>query len=201
MTKILNNRFFTLILLTVIVLTIAIVWTTTYYQPKQDRTAQDQTAELGISWAYAYDNVEQLSIKADLIVVGRIAKVIAETSEGIWGAGHLYFTDFSFDVDKVLKGKEVKQITIHQTGAVGKQEVSDDPLFVPGEQYILFLHEYEDGKYFVLGGPQGRFKIVGDEVFTMNRVLPDKVVLPQGLDINGMQKTDFIDSISRQVSN
>lgn len=208
MAKILNNKIYFFILLTVIILFIAITCVFNYVQTKSDRTIVEPFMTTSVSWAHGYRNIDKLCTKADLIVMGTIDDVIAETYEAIDSTTEtevhfhfIYFTDFSFRVDRVLKGEEETQITIHQTGAIGKQEVRDDPLFIQGEQYILFLREYEDGKYCVLGGPQGRFKIVGDEVFTMNRVFPDKVVLPQGLDINGMQKTDFIDSISRQVSN
>ncbi|MFL6116488.1 MAG: hypothetical protein ACJ786_34795, partial [Catenulispora sp.] len=34
----------------------------------------------------------------------------------------------------------------------------EDPVFTVGEAATLFLHEYEPGKYYVIGGPNGRFK-------------------------------------------
>ncbi|MBE0481460.1 MAG: hypothetical protein IBX68_10840 [Dehalococcoidia bacterium] len=147
-------------------------------------------SETGVSWARAYGGFEDLGGSADLIVLGTVGKAIAEEEafEGV------YFTVFSFDVHEVLKGKEVQVILIDQTGAVGKQELRDDPLLYPGDRYILFLREWEPDRYFVLGGPQGRFRVIDERVYSMNRILGENII-PLALDIDGWQEKDFLSLI------
>jgi hypothetical protein len=41
-------------------------------------------------------------------------------------------------------------------------EVRDDSQLRTGEQVVLFLKEYGPGRFFVVGGPQGRFEISRD---------------------------------------
>jgi hypothetical protein len=162
---------------------------------------QNLTIELGVSWAESYANIEDLSAEADLIAVGTVKDVIGVTADVVgaarWGPVALYFTDFAFSVERVLKGpQDLREVMIHQTGAAGKQEIPDDPLLKPGDKYVLFLHEYETGKYYILGGPQGRFQIITGEVFSMNNILPGIVSLPPGLDVKGVEKASFLESVS-----
>lgn len=154
-----------------------------------------------VSWAKSYANIEDLSAEADLIAVGTVKGVVGVTSDVIgedrWGPIILYFTDFAFSVERVLKGpRDVGEVMIHQTGAADEWEIRDDPLLKPGDNYVLFLHEYETEKYFILGGPQGRFQIIANKVFSMNNILsPDIVSLSMGLDVKGVGKVSFLDSV------
>jgi hypothetical protein len=157
-----------------------------------------------VSWAHFYATIKDLSAEADLIVVGRVKGVVEETSDVVgearWEPVILYFTDFIFSVEQVLKGHEnVREVVIHQTGAVGKDEIRDDPLLEPGDSYVLFMHEYETGRYFILGGPQGRFQIIGDKVFSMNNVLPGIVFLAPDLDVRGVEKEIFVKSVIASI--
>lgn len=187
----------TLILAAVIAVPIIVV-TAVAGDNESDNPGQvsgQSSSELSASWAYAYLSIQDLHAAADLVAVGTIDKVLSEQPEGLGKETKgfvLYGTDFAFDVEEVLKGKtEAQQISIHQTGASAKQQqINDDPLMAPGEQYVLFLQKYEAGKYFILGGPQGRFKISDDSVYSMNRV-NENIMVPAGLDINGSPKDEF----------
>jgi hypothetical protein len=158
-----------------------------------------------VSWAEFYASINDLSTEADLIAVGTVKDIVGVTSDVIgnprWGPDILYFTDFAFSVEQVLKGpQDVGKVIIHQTGAAGKREIWDDPLLKPGDEYVLFLHEYETGKYFILGGPQGRFQIIEGEVFSMNNILsPGIVSLPPGLDVKGMDEASFLESVIASI--
>ena len=164
--------------------------------PDDDTTQQ----VIAASWAQ-YGNMAELHAEADLIAAGIIGGTTEEGEEKIgeprWGADYLYYTDFSFKVEQVIKGKEVKEIAIHQIGMSGEVQLADDPLFRLDENWILFLREYEPNKYFVLGGPQGRFKVIEGKVFSMDHVLPEEVMLPtdKTLEANGMDKEEFIQII------
>jgi hypothetical protein len=104
---------------------------------------------------------------ADAVVVGTVEKAIATTS-----SGGIPFTDFNFSVDQWLKGSASAgtEILIHHTGGASTgatTEADGDPLLVPGESDVLYLHEYEPGKYFILGGPTGRNPVINGKVTAM----------------------------------
>lgn len=169
-----------------------------------DGNDQNQGMITEVSWAEYYTDIGELCDAADLIAVGEISRVISESGEKVaearWGGVLLYTTDFAFGIEQVLKGEGAEEIILHQTGAAGKQEVSDDPLFEQGERCVLFLREYEAGKYCVLGGPQGRFEIIDDEVFSMNRILPDEAIwLSAELDFDGVDLESFISSVEASL--
>ena len=118
------------------------------------------------SWSSSFNDISELfnDHGVDLVVYGEVTEIIdaypLNPSSLDPNGLNIYFTDYNFKVEHVIKGNEVGSIVIHQTGAVGKMEIDSDPLFMPGERCLLFLHQYEPGKYFVRGGPQGRFTIV-----------------------------------------
>jgi len=158
------------------------------------------------SWAKYYASIEDLSAEADLIVVGTVKGVVEVTSNVLamarWGPVIHYVTDFAFSVEQVLKGvQDVREVMIHQYGAAGEQEVRDDPLLKQGDKYVLFLHEYETGKYYILGGPQGRFQIINAKVFSMDNILPPErnCLLSPGLNVEGVEKESFLASVVANI--
>lgn len=165
---------------------------------------QNLTTEVYVSWAKGYEGIEDLSGEADLIAVGTAKEIVEVTDEVVgaarWGPIIFYFTDFAFSVEQVLKGpQDIREVIIHQTGAAGEEEIRDDPLLECGDKYVLFLHEYETGKYYILGGPQGRFQIIENEVFSMNNILPGIISLHPGLDIKGVEKAKFLESVIASI--
>jgi len=122
---------------------------------------QAQQTFIETSWALNYDTITDLKKDADAVIVGTIRQV-----DSIERGDHdLVFTNFLVDVQQDLHHRTSApgtQIILHQTGAADQTqsvEVRDDPLFSVGDQVVLFLHEYNPGHYYVLGGPQGRFHI------------------------------------------
>lgn len=156
------------------------------------------------SWAESYESIEEISTEADLIVVGTVEGILEVTSRLVaelrGGPYFIYYTDFAFSVEQVLKGpQDATEVMIHQTGAEGKLEVSDDPLLKPGDEYVMFLHEYETGKYYIMGGPQGRFPIIEGEVFSMDYILPVVLDLWLELGVEGMEKESFLESVLANI--
>jgi hypothetical protein len=83
-------------------------------------------------------------------------------------------TDYMIRVDRVLKGTLASgsTITVTQTGGTVERPtypggpklsrtlmLEHDPLMAPGQQHLMFLSRTSDGRYYVVGGPQGRFSI------------------------------------------
>ncbi len=165
---------------------------------------QNLTFEVDVSWAKGYAGIEDLSAEADLIAVGTVKNIVGVTGDVIgedrWGPIILYFTDYAFSVERVLKGpQDIREVVIHQTGAAGKEEIRDDPLLERGDGYVLFLHEYDTGKYYILGGPQGRFQIIENKVFSMNNIFPVNISLHPGLDVKGVEKANFLESVIASI--
>ena len=140
-------------------------------QPPQSST-NVHVVSLDASWAKLYHSFTDLKHAADLVVQGTVTQVrqTASPTDGTPPS-----TDFLFTVSKVLQDPAHRlrgtTLTLHQTGGrVGNTlyQVDDDPLFQTGEQSILFLHEYQPGFYFVIGGPSGRFVIQKGTVKPIN---------------------------------
>jgi len=167
--------------------------------PQSNNNVQQK---ISVSWADGAPDMQGLFTTADAVVVGKIGKVVDETNELLgesrFGKNYMYYTDFEFIVEANLK-TEVKNnsIIIHQIGKAGTQELEDDPLFQSGDSYVLFLREYEPGKFTVLGGPQGRFKIVNDKTYSMNYVYSgNNIQLSAETQINGVSKAEFLQSLA-----
>ena len=139
---------------------------------------------------------------ADAVVVGKIGKVL-EVNESFsfdspLGKQYTYLTDYEFIVETDLKAKvKSDNILIRQNGKAGVEQFEDDPLFQPGDSYLLFLREWGPGEYNVIGGPQGRFKIVNEKIYSINYLYPkNNILLPGGTQSNGMNKAEFLQMLT-----
>lgn len=84
-------------------------------------------------------------------------------------------TDYTIEVTRVMKGSSLApgaRITVTQAGGTvqlptfpGGPQLSrtfiteHDQLMTAGEQHLFFLGRTTDGRYFSVGGPQGRFAV------------------------------------------
>jgi hypothetical protein len=150
---------------------VGLLLSTSVFSPSGDPEVHTVWADA--SFAHAYSTIEELCGEADIIAVGTVTAIetvnewiVGETR---WGPSVLWSTDFVFTVEQVLRGPEnLSGVVINQGGAQGQWEIRSDPLFKIGEQYVVFLHEpIQGGRGITLGGPQGRFRIIADEVFSM----------------------------------
>ena len=109
-----------------------------------------------------------LADAADLIALGTITGTVEvvphETLEQVWQ------TKSAFHVEKSFKGDYSDEIIIIQTGAVGKGEDPDNPVFEAGERCFLFLSKGKDDIYRLVD-PHGRFRIEEGRVSSLNYVL------------------------------
>jgi hypothetical protein len=132
-----------------------------------------------VCWARGYGSLKELVISpytttiVEGVVIGA-KSYVEKLHEPTCGPG-LMFTDYVLEVQLVLKGSlRVKDtITIHQTGGTVGGETTivwDDPPLHVGDTLILFLHEYEPGKYFIEAGPQGRFTIQVGLVYSLGEM-------------------------------
>jgi hypothetical protein len=155
--------------------------------------ASPQTGTLNpstsVSWAHYYRDLKELTMQSDIIVVGKVVAVHHFTD----GNPPLAFNDYSFQVERVLKGAVNGAITVRQTAGV-----EDDPAFELGDRLILFLHNCTPdgitGVYYTLGGPQGRFVLDNGMVFSVSEVYPS-INTASHLNVYGQSEDQFIDMV------
>lgn len=149
------------------------------------------------SWAFTYHSVSDMCAHSDVIAVGVAERIIESRGEGAM----LYMTYWDFRVEKTLKGEETEKLTVVQTGSpdVPGSDIRADPLFLPGDRYLLFLRESSAGNLWF--HPQGRYLIWGNKVYSMNYILLDGAALspPSGLDCNGVDLDNVIGRITEIV--
>ncbi len=101
----------------------------------------------------------------------------------------LPLTTYEIRVEQVLHGSAPNVITIGQTGGVldgTKYEVDGDPLMHTGDHGVFYLQQAKTGpaagRYFVLGGPQGRLIVEQDG--TLSRVGSSNVNIPTDMTVD-----------------
>ena len=121
-----------------------------------------------IDWAFSFDNLSDLTAFSDVIAIVVVDKAIEVTHE----KGMLYSTRWALRVEKVLKGRQSAELIVYQFGSPDQpgSDMSDDPLFLPRERYLLFLREGTPGTYGYFG-PWGRYLLWNNRVYSMNHIL------------------------------
>ena len=148
------------------------------------------------SWAFGFANLSDLSVYSDAVVVGVVDRVV-EIVPTIQGRHTDYMTRWAFRVEKMLKGKETKELIINQMGAPDQpgSDISDDPLFLPKERYLLFLRETPGGTYSSFG-PWARYLIWDNKVYSMNHILQRGYQAPFELNFYGVGLDDMTGRIT-----
>jgi hypothetical protein len=141
----------------------------------------------------------ELCNSSDVIVIGTVEKVI-EVVRSDYGPDYLYDARSLFRVDEVLKGRIDKEIILTKMALkdnnIWLEGSNVDPPFEAGEKWILFLSA--DMSYNNLG-PWGRYKIIDDKVYSMNRVANDNNAYGNDIDINGVPLVDFVTSVNQTL--
>ncbi|MCW2888862.1 MAG: hypothetical protein QOE54_279 [Streptosporangiaceae bacterium] len=131
-----------------------------------------RTVNMDASWAVTYSSVRDLKTHADLVVQGRITKVLGQS---VVKTSYVT-TDFEFTVSaavqdaKGLVAKNGGALRVHQTGGIlnnVRYQIHDDPLLNVGDESVLFLREYKPGFFMIIGGPTGRFGVKNGQVSTV----------------------------------
>lgn len=129
--------------------------------------SQDQhyshKAAMDASWSVSYTDLKSLKAASTVVIEGNIVAVASATLDT---ATNIPYTDFTVSIAKVVYDPQGHvhgaAAIVHQTGGIVNDtlhQIDDDPLFQVGEHVVLFLHEYDPGKYYVVGGPTGRFEV------------------------------------------
>jgi len=140
-------------------------------------------------WASSASSIPELLAEADLVIRARVANapeprvvsfsgpIVAEDGTIIGeGVDKVAFSDTEMEVIEVYKGLSQKFITVMQTGGRvdgGEQQfwLEGDPLYIKGEEVILFLVDISNDSIHAKGralyrtvNPAGRYTIQGFQV-------------------------------------
>lgn len=114
-------------------------------------------SHLAASWADGASTVAGLAKNSDAVALVAITAVVA-TGQDPDPFDRTPYTSFTATVRRWLMGTGDATIQIKQTGDTS-QQVDDDPLLKVGEVAVVFLHEFAENKYYIVGGPTGRFHL------------------------------------------
>lgn len=153
------------------------------------------------SWDYKYSGVEELSSDCDIIAK---VKVTSQTN-GPKMTSRLMSTIFTAKVEDLIYGFDEKEIDIFMTGGIDHDqkiiwEISDDPLMNIGDEFIVFADKNEDGTYTILGGPQGRFVIDNDCIYSLTEY--NSAESAEGINVlavGGENLNDFIEEVKSYI--
>lgn len=153
------------------------------------------------SWIYRYSGIEELSSDCDII-----AKVkVTSRRNGPKMTSQLMSTIFTAKIEDLIYGSDEKEIDIFMTGGIDHeqkiiQEISDDPLMNIGDEFIIFADKNEDGTYTILGGPQGRFVVDNECVYSLREY--NSAYSAEGINVlstGGENLNDFIEEIKSYI--
>lgn len=154
------------------------------------------TTETHVSWAYKYENIKELSEDSDIIIKGYVTS--SENILDLQGKldTPMVFTDYKIEVAQVIKGDiKEKEVIVRQTGGTYygvRQEISDDPLMQKGTTMILFLKEFDYNQYYITGGPQGRYEVHNNKIYSIGEVNDKAKSVTEHLSMKGISLVDFI---------
>jgi|GEM_PF-5066049 len=117
---------------------------------------------LATSWAMLRD-INELAWASHLIVRGRVIADCGEDGDN----GRQVVPDFDarmlVEIDALYRGQPRETILVPSTSDGYSSDSS--MLISVGSNVILFLEQPDDGGAFLVGGPQGHWRVVGDRVY------------------------------------
>lgn len=149
---------------------------------------------MNASWVYNYKDVQELTEKSDLIAYVSINSMESYEENGI------VKTKYQAEIVDEIYGEKTRTVEIVMTGGVvGKTiyELEDDPLMSPKDEFMIFARKNTNGTYTILSGPQGRFVVEGNMVYSLN-VAESQVAKANpysNIKVDGVEKDLFISQI------
>jgi len=166
---------------------------------------QYEKIPLSASWSYNYESVRELTNSCDLAAYIKITGM--ETSDKYKEYG-VDLTIYTAEIQESLFGKKDGTIRIMMTGKIDDKEkkiyeIVDDPLMNLNDEFFVFAESNEDGTYTILSGPQGRFEIIDNMVYSLN-VSNEQVAknnFGSNITVNKQPKDEFYGEIKEYIAN
>ncbi len=170
-------------------------------EPSSPPITRPTSASVPALWASSASTVPELVAEADLVArvraisepdprtVSFSGPILAEDGTSIGeGVDKVTFSDTQMEVLEIYKGSTEKFIAVMQTGSVLQgNSLEGDPLYVRGEESILFLVDISDDPTHAKGrslyrivNPAGRYTIQGSQVLNLAELPPSITVSKDG---------------------
>lgn len=153
---------------------------------------------MNASWSYNYGSVEELSKSGDIAAVVKITGAESELLNGI------RFTTYDAQIEELVAGTNEDSIKIVMTGGIDDTEkkiyeLADDPLMKLNDEFLIFAKQNQDGTYTILSGPQGRFEIKNNHVYSLNEsnAQVKKANVGSNIKVNGENKDEFFKAVRK----
>jgi hypothetical protein len=154
-----------------------------------DGTASADSSAL-VQWV-AYGSLKEMVGNADAVVVAKVDGCVKVYSHP--KSRDLRLTSFGFVVEDPMKGtfSEGERVTVDFLSSglhSGKHLMKAD------ERYVLFLvFNHVTESYFPVGGPQGRFQVVDDQVYSLDNQYADLDFI--NVKVDGEPLDDFVSRV------
>lgn len=158
-----------------------------------DRVLHEPVQYAEASWAKIFDSPAALARTVDVIVLAQAVDVApGRVALSDKGEGALPFQLVDFEVIHGLKGAAAgERLTLERAGGDGVRITADGGEFTPGEVYLLFLQQQQDGPYLHQVNYQGRYHLQGDHLLA---AAPDDPVATQ---LHGVTLTEAMARVGR----
>ena len=116
-----------------------------------DLTQMKPVGNISATYVDGCDTLDELAQKAEVIVKGTAGKVISDKQMGVL---------ITVNIENTIKGD------IRNKSKLSLLQMKDGNELIEGETYVLALgKDYEEGTYHVIGGYQGIFSMVDNEIY------------------------------------
>lgn len=168
----------------------------------KDPWADYKRVSMHASWSYNYGSVRSLTDNSNIIAMIKITDM-KDTGELMPG---IMSTTYTAQVRDLIYGNGEKEIDIFMTGGIDHdqkliREIADDPLMSVNDEFLIFARKNESGTYTILGGPQGRFVVDNELVYSLEEY---NAIGTAGIDthseIKGKNIDDFIKEIKSYIT-
>jgi hypothetical protein len=166
----------------------------------------ENTFTLDACYEKAYNDITELiQDDNDLIIYG---KVIESNTYLEWLGGNIrsiIVTNYTVEIKESLKGTVKGTVIVHKLGGEldgRKMSNPEDPFLTVGEEYIMFLKLTPTGHYALRGGPQGRFVVQNNVVYSLGEYNNSQKIqaVTSNLDLNGITLNQFLNQIKGNLS-
>lgn len=169
--------------------------------PEVDPLNDYERVIMHASWDRAYSGIEDLIQYSDIVAQVKIT--------GIKGLEHplsnAIVTIYNAEVVTPICGTDEKEIEILMLGGIDYEnkiihESASNPLMNVDDEFVVFLHKNKNGMYSTLGGPQGRFVVDNECVYSLSEY--NSVYSEEGINVlsaGGKNLNDFIEEVRSYI--
>ena len=156
--------------------------------PCREEDAQPSLGNKAAALTVGFTTLEEIVANSDAIVVADVDRCVKVHSHP--KSKEVRLTDFEVTIEKTIRGDLPEGRTVI-VQLVTSGEDSDYHIMKAGERYVLFLTFTQiTSNYVPVGGPQGRFLIDNDLVYSLDGIYSDLDFLK--VNVDAMPLDDFV---------